>query len=183
MVTIIVGASSEDEDSIGNNTLNDAGSAYIFEQNGAGSWYEADKIVSSDREAGDAFAYSVDVDGTYAISSAHVEDEDELGANTMNSSGSVYMFQRYISTAITENLINQEYLVYPNPTDGDFSIDLGETYQTVSISITDLSGKLIQSKNYNESQLVNLSLEEPVGVYLLIIESGDKKAVVRLVKE
>ncbi len=87
------------------------------------------------------------------------------------------------TVGIVENNFGNKLLLYPNPTDGNFSIDLGETYQTVSISITDLSGKLIQSKKYNDSQLVNLSLEEPAGVYLLIIESGDKKAVIRLIKE
>lgn len=36
---------------------------------------------------------------------------------------------------------------------------------------------------YNGSGLLNLKLEEPAGVYLLKIESGDKKAVIRVVKE
>jgi hypothetical protein len=70
--------------------------------------------------------------------------------------------------------------VYPNPSDGNFSIDLGENYQTVKITITDLTGKLIRSDTYNESQLLILQLEEPAGVYLLTIESGAKKAVIRL---
>jgi len=181
--TIIVGASSEDEDSIGNNTLNNAGSAYIFEQNGVGSWNEVDKIVNSDREVGDAFAYSVDVDGTYAISSAHAEDEDELGANTMNSSGSVYIFQRYVSTAIVENLINQEYLVFPNPTNGSFSVDLGENYNNARITLTDLRGKVIWSRFYYERPFITFMLQEPAGVYLLTIESNNKNAVIRLIKE
>jgi hypothetical protein len=70
--------------------------------------------------------------------------------------------------------------VYPNPSDGNFSIDLGENYQTAKITITDLTGKLIRSETYNESQLLILQLEEPAGVYLLTIESGAKKAVIRL---
>ena len=49
--------------------------------------------------------------------------------------------------------------------------------------MTDLNGKLIQSKSYNGLQLLNLDLDEPAGVYLLMIESGEKKAVIRLIKE
>ena len=51
--------------------------------------------------------------------------------------------------------------------------------------ITDLglNGKIIQSKSYTDSQFLNLKLEEPTGIYLLIIESGSKKAVIRLVKK
>ncbi|MCH2231840.1 MAG: T9SS type A sorting domain-containing protein [Crocinitomicaceae bacterium] len=71
----------------------------------------------------------------------------------------------------------------PNPTKGNFSLELNETCNTGTITITDLNGKLIQSKTYNESQLLNLTLEEPAGVYLLRIESGEKKALSRLVKE
>ncbi|MBN4072466.1 T9SS type A sorting domain-containing protein [Crocinitomix catalasitica] len=85
--------------------------------------------------------------------------------------------------SVIENDFGNELLVYPNPTDGNFSIDLGENYQTVSITMTDLSGKEILSKTYKEGQLLNLKIDEPVGVYLLIIESGNKKAVIRLVKE
>ena len=76
-----------------------------------------------------------------------------------------------------------EGLVYPNPTNGNFSIDLGKNYQTTTIIITDIVGKVIQTQIYNKSQLLNLSIEEPAGIYLLMIESGDKKSVTRLIKE
>jgi len=76
-----------------------------------------------------------------------------------------------------------ELVLYPNPTDGNFSIDLGENYQTVTITITDIVGRTISSKTYNESQLLKLNIEEPAGIYLVMIESEDKKAVIRLVKE
>jgi len=85
------------------------------------------------------------------------------------------------SSGIIENNFRNAPLLYPNPKNEIFSIDLGSNYQT--ITMTDLNGKLIQSKTYNESQLLNLKLEEPVGVYLLIIESNERKAVIRLVKE
>ena len=84
---------------------------------------------------------------------------------------------------IIENDFGNGFLLYPNPTGGNFSIDLGETYNTVTITIMDLNGKLIQQKTHSESQLLNLKIGEPAGVYLLKIESGDKKAVIRLVKE
>ena len=87
------------------------------------------------------------------------------------------------SVGIYENSFGNGLLLYPNPTDGNFSIDLGDNYESVTITITDLTGKLILSKTYIESQVLNLNLDEPVGAYLLIIESGGKKAVIRIVKE
>jgi hypothetical protein len=73
--------------------------------------------------------------------------------------------------------------LYPNPTNQYFSIDLGESYPTTSIIITDLLGKTIQTNEFTNNQILNLKIEEPAGIYLLMIESGDKKAVIRLIKE
>ncbi len=84
---------------------------------------------------------------------------------------------------IIENNFGNKLIIYPNPTSGNFSIDLGDNYDIVRITFTDLNGKLIKSKQYNESQLLKLKIEEPAGIYLLMIESGDKKATIRLIKE
>ena len=88
-----------------------------------------------------------------------------------------------IGVGIIENNFENELLIYPNPTDGNFSIDLGDNYETTVITITDLNGRTIQSKKYTDSQLLNLKLKESAGVYLLLIESEKKKAVIRLLKE
>jgi len=116
-------------------------------------------------------SYTIPANGDYAviISNGSCIDTSECASIT--------------GVGIIENNFGNKLLVYPNPTDGNFSIDLGETFDAVTITITDLSGKLIKSKTYNESQLLNLKLEEPAGVYFLMIESGDKKTVIRLVKE
>jgi hypothetical protein len=73
--------------------------------------------------------------------------------------------------------------LYPNPTTQYFSIDLGENHQSIKINITDISGRLVQSMNYANLDLLNFRLDEPAGVYLLMVESGDRKTVIRLIKE
>lgn len=75
------------------------------------------------------------------------------------------------------------FKVFPNPTYGEFAIDLGEMYPSTTVTITDLTGKVILSTNYESRQFMNLTLNEPAGVYLLVIQSKDKRAVVRLVKQ
>jgi len=84
---------------------------------------------------------------------------------------------------IIENTFAAEPIIYPNPTDGNFSIDMRTNYQSLSVIVKDLNGKLIQSNTYSESQLLNLNIEAATGVYFVIIESTDKKAVIRIVKE
>jgi len=90
----IVGAHSEDHDTIGGNTMTDAGSAYILERNGSGNWSQVQKIVASDRAADDRFGASVSISGNYAIVGAHSEDHDTMGGNTMTDAGSAYIFER-----------------------------------------------------------------------------------------
>jgi len=91
---VLVGAPWEDEDAGGGNTLNNAGSAYIFERDGSGNWNEVQKIVASDRAAVDQFCASVDISGNYVLVGAYGEDEDAGGGNTLSYAGSAYIFVR-----------------------------------------------------------------------------------------
>jgi hypothetical protein len=87
------------------------------------------------------------------------------------------------TVGIIENNFGNDLIVYPNPTNGNFSIDLGAIYENTSILITDLSGKLIESKFITQSQTINLTLEAPTGIYIVSIQAGNKNAVARLVKK
>ena len=87
------------------------------------------------------------------------------------------------SASVNNLVLGKDLTVYPNPTSGNFSIDLVETYNATTITITDLNGKLIQSKTYNKSQFLNMKLEQPAGIYLLNIETEAKKAIIKLIKE
>jgi nitrate reductase NapAB chaperone NapD len=83
---------------------------------------------------------------------------------------------------IVQHNFDTELLLYPNPTKGDFVIDLGAVYESVNLTLTDLSGKVIETKTYQERQWLNLTLTQAAGVYLLTIESADKRTVVKLIK-
>jgi len=95
---IVVSAWKEDEDVLGNNTMSDAGSIYVFEKNGSGVWQEVQKVVSSDRAADDRFGYEVAISGNTIIAGAYQDDEDENGNNYMNVAGSAYIFEDACST-------------------------------------------------------------------------------------
>lgn len=88
-----------------------------------------------------------------------------------------------LTIGIIENGFGNKLLVSPNPTIGDFSIDLGSVYKSAEISISDINGKLIRSELSENKQVINMSLREPTGIYLLMIQAGDKTAVIRLIKD
>lgn len=94
---IVVGAYREDEDASGGVTLSNAGSAYVFENDGSGNWTEVQKIVASDRQVDDEFGWAVDVSGNTIIVGARAEDHNVAGGSYMYSAGSAYIFERNIS--------------------------------------------------------------------------------------
>ena len=84
---------------------------------------------------------------------------------------------------IIENTFDAEPIIYPNPTDGNFSIDMRTKYETLNVIVKDINGRIIQSNTFSETQLLNMNIEDSTGVYFVIIESIDKKVVMRIVKE
>ena len=87
------------------------------------------------------------------------------------------------TVGIIENSFGDELIVYPNPTSGNFSINLGSTYENAKIVIMDIYGKMIESKTMTQSKILKLSIKEPVGIYIVSIQAGKKSAIIRLVKE
>jgi hypothetical protein len=79
---LVVGAYGEDEDAAGSKTLSTAGSVYIF-KNDAGTWAQVQKIVASDRAAGDCFGQSVSISGSQIVVGA---------VNKDGGAGSAYVF-------------------------------------------------------------------------------------------
>lgn len=86
-------------------------------------------------------------------------------------------------SGIIENDFGNNLMVYPNPTHGSFSVDMGKKFTSLSVKITDLTGKIVQSQSFNYVQILNLDIEEPAGVYLLTIQSAESTAVIRLIKK
>ncbi len=93
---VVIGASSEDEDALGNVTLQNAGSAYIFGKDvgGTNNWGFLKKLVALDRASSDYFGQSVSVNGDNIIVGAYAEAEDANGLNSAIFAGSAYVFNK-----------------------------------------------------------------------------------------
>ena len=85
------------------------------------------------------------------------------------------------SIGISEHGFGDDLRVFPNPAHGEFFVDLGRRYGSATITITDLAGKRILANSYGEAQLLMVDFEEAPGIYLLTIESENRKAFIRLV--
>ena len=116
-------------------------------------------------------SYTATVNGNYAVELTENGCTDTTACVAITTVG------------IIETSFGDDLIVYPNPTNGNFSIDLGAIYESSQIYITDVSGRLISSKTIIQSQVLNLSIESTSGIYFVSIEAGDKNEVIRLVKE
>jgi len=89
----IVGAREEDHDTVGDNNMSGAGSAYIFykDEGGPDNWGQVKKIVASDRDGSDEFGFSVSISGEYAMVGAEKADDDPQG---LYYNGSAYIYYK-----------------------------------------------------------------------------------------
>lgn len=70
---------------------------------------------------------------------------------------------------------------YPNPTNGDFNIVLGKTYDEVSAKVMNQMGQVILSEIFKNTDKISLEIEGADGVYFVVIESDGHKDVTRLI--
>ncbi|MCA1919876.1 MAG: T9SS type A sorting domain-containing protein [Flavobacterium piscis] len=86
------------------------------------------------------------------------------------------------TVGIIENTLNEDLRIYPNPTEGMIKVDLGETMSEIVVNLNDLSGKLISQSTYKNIEILELYLTIPSGVYVLTINSKNKKASIKIIK-
>lgn len=75
------------------------------------------------------------------------------------------------------------FSIFPNPTEGALTIDLGRHYETGVVYILDLSGSLVQHITFEGKQHLQLDIDQPPGTYFMRIEAQDKTALIRIIKQ
>jgi predicted outer membrane repeat protein len=90
--------------------------------------------------------------------------------------------ETYSVTVIDEPIVdvNEEtsvqFQIYPNPSEGLIHIIVGAPGNSVEVLLSDITGKLISSQKYNNTQKITYPLTEPNGVYFLEIETSDLRS-------
>ena len=74
--------------------------------------------------------------------------------------------------------------VYPNPTTGKVSINMGEIQQGVHVKISNALGQVLLNKAFGSSRMVQVSVDGKPGMYFLEITTADgKSGMVKVIKE
>jgi len=86
-------------------------------------------------------------------------------------------------SSVIENTFPAAIAVYPNPTSDKVTIDLGESYSAISVSVTAIDGREVRNAASAGSALTISMTELPSGTYFLHIEAAGKRALVKVVKQ
>ncbi len=76
---------------------------------------------------------------------------------------------------------NFQMNVFPNPSQGEVSINLGQEFEQIETFIFDLSGQMVSSQNFSHTQNFNLDLNLNAGVYFLKVVSNNQSETVKLI--
>mgnify|MGYP001814358126 FL=1 len=123
----------------------------------------------------------------FSVSLTGLADGDHVlyirAGNALNHWGQLYAEGfSYTSTGIGE-AVNSLYKVYPNPSSGRLQIELSDQVPSgFSIKLIDLNGKLVY-ESVCHSNLCELNLELPGGMYLLKIDSSERSISQKIILE
>lgn len=159
----------------GTNNTN-SGKVVIYSWNGT-QWVQNGNSIygeAQDDESGKAICMP-DVN-TVAIGS-------HRNSGNGNDAGHVRIFE--ITPTLGVNEYESELIVkaYPNPTNENFTIDLGKEYDTIQLTIRNILGQEVHNKNYKSSRFLDLQLTEENGIYFIEIVSNNKSVILKIIKK
>lgn len=89
-----------------------------------------------------------------------------------------------IGTFVSNGTFNNEFIVYPNPSKGLVSLNLGLTKEDVVFTLYNVVGDLLYSGKLESVQEYNFQLPETKGLYLLqLVDSNQMTTTLKVVKE
>ena len=94
--------------------------------------------------------------------------------------------QGNVTTAVALNEItnNSAFTIFPNPTNGQFKIELKEADTAAQIKIVDSMGHLVREMNHHPygSRIIDIDLSDcPCGTYAIILTQNQKKSSKQIV--
>ena len=120
------------------------------------------------------FGLTTDFDpsvGIYNLTTSGLDDAFVLKLNANSTT----------PTSVEEIISNSNILLFPNPTNGKFTIQSTDDFENANISVINQIGQVLLSKNYSKSNRIELELNLPPAVYFIEIVEAGKKTVLKLV--
>jgi len=78
---------------------------------------------------------------------------------------------------------SESWKLYPNPSAGEVFVELNNTYKTVLLEVTDLTGKQVYSRTFTDCSQLAVHSDQPKGMYLVNVVADGTLKTYRLVIE
>ena len=86
--------------------------------------------------------------------------------------------------SVASNTFNEKIKLYPNPTNENFEIAFTNIQQSLNVNIYSTLGQIVQTKVYENTDLIEMKLKQPSGIYFVeIINNKGDKYFSRLIKK
>jgi hypothetical protein len=108
-----------------------------------------------------AQAYTPTMNGNYAVI---------ITEGACSDTSSCYAV---IITGIKNNKLTKMLSLFPNPTSGNLSIELGQIFNEVTIKVMNVTGQTLSSKSFRSTDQIDFNIEGTSGVYLLEIRTDE----------
>jgi len=83
---------------------------------------------------------------------------------------------------IEQRISDWEVTLYPNPTSGSFTIDLGDGEELVSVRVINSEGKVVKTMDGAFASKIQLDLEQAAGLYTVYVYAEDQYRAFRVMK-
>ncbi len=85
---------------------------------------------------------------------------------------------------VIENSLEEQFVVYPNPTQGNIAIEFDNVQEYLIVSLLTVTGQLLETKTYTNSSKIELEIKDTAGIYFIdISDNNDARSIIRIVKE
>ena len=116
-------------------------------------------------------SFTIPANGSYAVQLTKSGCRDTSACFSINNVG------------INEKQLLQNTKIYPNPTTGTFTLDLGEQTQLNRIFLTDLNGRLIKEITPQNVSQYEISFDGFSGVYFLNLVGENSSKTLKIIKQ
>lgn len=171
--TLAIGARYNDGNGI------DAGHVRIYRWNPAngGNWIQKGNDIDGEA-AGDISGISISMPDSNTLAIGAIAND-----GNGNGSGHTRVYSFVITVNVIENNFENTLTAYPNPSKAEINIDLKRTYTNLSLIVRNQLGQDIFRKTYSNSRLLQIELPGDAGVYFIEVQSENKKAILKVLKE
>ncbi len=160
--TLAVGAAETDGNGM------DAGQVRVYTWNGS-AWVLKGTNINGEA-SGDNMGGAVSMPDANTVGTGAPKND---GGASNAGQARVYT---YGTVGINETLLSN-VSVYPNPTAENVTIDLGQTFNDVTVILTNTLGQEVSKQELNTTPKFTISINDEAGIYFITVTSGNSALV------